>query len=53
MRPGVTGCVTYGETIDDTIAKEAVELSIKNLREKSEEIPTGEGVLEYTVDGHA
>ena len=53
--PMLPGCVTYGETIDDAIAmaREAIELSIEDLQEKGEEIPTEEGLLEYTVDIHA
>ena len=55
--PMLPGCVTYGETIDDTIAmaREAMEFSIEDLREKGEDIPTEERVLEYTltVDAHA
>ena len=43
--------LTYGETIDDAIAmaREAIELSIEDLQEKGEEIPTEEGLLEYTL----
>ena len=53
--PMLPGCVTYGETIDDAIAmaREAIELSIEDLQEKGEEIPTEERVLECTVDLHA
>lgn len=49
--PMLPGCVTYGETIDDAIAmaREAIELSIEDLQEKGEEIPTEEGLLEYTL----
>lgn len=49
--PMLPGCVTYGETIDDaiTMAREAIELSIEDLREKGEEILTEEGLLEYTL----
>lgn len=55
--PMLPGCVTYGETIDDAIvmAREAIELYIEDLRERGEDIPTEEGVLEYTltVEAHA
>jgi len=48
--PTLPGCVTYGETIDEAIemAREAIELYIEHLQEKGEEIPTEEGLLEYT-----
>ena len=55
--PSLRGCVTYGETIDEaiTMAREAIELYIEHLQEKGEEIPTEEGLLEYTltVEAHA
>ncbi|NVO65975.1 type II toxin-antitoxin system HicB family antitoxin [Methanofollis tationis] len=55
--PLLPGCVTYGETIDEAIAmaREAIELYIEDLREKGEDIPTEEGLLEYTltVEAHA
>ncbi|WP_221058478.1 type II toxin-antitoxin system HicB family antitoxin [Methanoculleus chikugoensis] len=49
--PSLPGCVTYGETVDEAIAmaREAVEIYIEELREKGEEIPTEEGLLEYTL----
>jgi predicted RNase H-like HicB family nuclease len=49
--------VTFGETVDEAIAmvREAIELYIEHLLEKGEEIPTEEGLLEYTltVETHA
>ena len=55
--PTLPVCVTYGETIDEAIemAREAIELYIEHLQEKGEEIPTEEGLLEYTltVEAHA
>jgi predicted RNase H-like HicB family nuclease len=55
--PSLTGCVTYGDTIEEAIdmAKEAIELFIESLKEHGEEIPTEEGTLEYTltVETHA
>jgi len=55
--PTLPGCVTFGETVDEAIAmaREAIELYIEDLLEKGKEIPTGEGVLEYTltVEAHA
>lgn len=40
--PALPGCVTYGETIDETIVmvKEAIELYLKSLQAHGEEIPT-------------
>lgn len=55
--PSLPGCVTYGENVDDAIemAREAIELFLESLREHGEEIPTDEGILEYTiiVEAHA
>jgi len=55
--PTLPGCVTFGETVDEAIAmaREAIELYIEDLQDKGEEIPTGEGLLEYTltVEAHA
>ncbi|MFQ5976309.1 MAG: type II toxin-antitoxin system HicB family antitoxin [Candidatus Hydrothermarchaeales archaeon] len=49
--PSLSGCVTYGDTIEEAIkmAKEAIELYIESLKEHGEEIPTEEGTLEYTL----
>jgi predicted RNase H-like HicB family nuclease len=49
--PSLPGCVTYGETLDEaiTMAREAIELYIESLRAHGEEVPTEEGVLEYTL----
>lgn len=51
MVPSLSGCVTYGDTIEEAIemAKEAIELYIESLKEHNEEIPTEEGTLEYTL----
>lgn len=55
--PTLSGCVTFGETVDEAIAmaREAIELYIEHLLEKGEEVPTEEGLLEYTltVEAHA
>jgi len=47
--------VTFGETVEEAMAREAIELYLEDLREKGEEIPTEEGLLEYTltVEAHA
>jgi antitoxin HicB len=49
--PSLPGCVTYGETIEDSIkfAKEAIQVYIESLIEHGEEIPTEEKTLEYTL----
>ncbi len=49
--PSLPGCITYGETIDESIinAKEAIELYIESLKSHGEEIPTEENILEYTL----
>jgi len=49
--PTLPGCVTFGESIEEaiTMAKEAIELYLESLRAHGDEIPTEEGVLEYTV----
>jgi len=55
--PTLPGCVTFGETVDEAIAmaREAIAFYIEDLQEKGEEIPTEEGLLEYTltVEAHA
>lgn len=50
--PALPGCVTYGDNIDHaiTMAKEAVELYIENLREKGEDIPDDNQTLEYSLN---
>jgi predicted RNase H-like HicB family nuclease len=49
--PVLPGCVTYGKTLDEAIrmAREAIELYIEILTEKGEDIPSEEGLLEYTL----
>ncbi|HEQ65287.1 MAG TPA: type II toxin-antitoxin system HicB family antitoxin [bacterium] len=49
--PSLTGCITYGKTIEEAIemAKEAIELYLESLKSHHEEIPTDEGTLEYTL----
>lgn len=55
--PSLPGCVTYGETVEESIemAKEAIELYIESLKAHGEEVPTEEDVLEYnlTLNSHA
>lgn len=49
--PSLPGCITFGETVDEAIqmAREAIELYVDALKAKGEEVPTEEGVLEYTL----
>ncbi|RAO99091.1 antitoxin HicB [Petrotoga sp. 9PW.55.5.1] len=49
--PTLTGCVTYGKTIEEAIkmAKEAIDLYLESLIENGEEIPTEDKTLEYTL----
>jgi antitoxin HicB len=44
------GCVTYGETIEESIdiAKEAIRLYIESLKAHGEPIPDETGTLEYS-----
>ena len=49
--PVLPGCVTYGKTLDEAIrmAREAIELFIEVLAENDEDIPTEDGLFEYTL----
>lgn len=49
--PSLPGCVTFGESLEEAkrMAKEAIELYLDSLRERGEEVPTEEDVLEYTL----
>ncbi|EKB48494.1 type II toxin-antitoxin system HicB family antitoxin [Cecembia lonarensis] len=49
--PALPGCITYGETVDEAIsmAKEAIELYIEELRERGETIPDDRNTLEYSL----
>jgi predicted RNase H-like HicB family nuclease len=49
--PSLSGCITYGDTIEEAIdmAKEAIELYIESLKEHGEVIPTEESTFEYTI----
>jgi predicted RNase H-like HicB family nuclease len=46
--PTLTGCITYGDTIDEAIdlAREAIEGYLDSLRAYGEEIPTEHGLIE-------
>ncbi|MBI9039136.1 MAG: type II toxin-antitoxin system HicB family antitoxin [Bacteroidales bacterium] len=47
--PALPGCITYGETIDEsiTMAKEAISLYLESLLEHKEDIPSEENTFEY------
>jgi predicted RNase H-like HicB family nuclease len=49
--PSLPGCVTFGNTIDESIkmAREAIELYLESLKAHGEEIPNEENILEYTL----
>ena len=49
--PSLPGCITYGEDVDEaiTMAREAIELYVESLVAHGEEVPTGEGTLEYAL----
>ena len=49
--PALLGCITYGENIDEAIsmAKEAIELYIEELKDRGEEIPDDSNTLEYSL----
>jgi predicted RNase H-like HicB family nuclease len=49
--PALSGCVTYGDTIDEAIsmAKEAIELYIESLVAHNEPIPDESNTLEYSI----
>ncbi|MGC8544454.1 MAG: type II toxin-antitoxin system HicB family antitoxin [Athalassotoga sp.] len=49
--PSLPGCVTFGNTIDESIkmAREAIELYIESLKAHDEQIPNEENILEYTL----
>ncbi len=55
--PTLPGCVTFGDTVEEAIemAREAITAYIESLRKHSEDIPTDEDTLEYSlsVETHA
>lgn len=55
--PVLPGCVTFGKTLNEAIdmARDAIEIYIENLVATGEDIPTEDGLLEYTltVKAHA
>lgn len=49
--PSLPGCVTYGENVEDAIsmAREAIELYIEELKERGEPIPDDSNAIEYSI----
>lgn len=47
--PALPGCITYGETIDEsiTMVREAIGLYLESLVEHGEDIPSEENTFEY------
>jgi antitoxin HicB len=50
--PVLPGCITYGENLDEalTMAKEAIELYIEELKERGEPVPDDGNTLEYSLN---
>lgn len=50
--PALPGCITYGEDVDEAIsmAKEAIELYIEELKDRGEIIPDDSRTLEYSLN---
>ena len=50
--PSLPGCITYGETVDEAIsmAREAIELYLEELKDRGEFIPDDNNVLEYSLN---
>ncbi len=49
--PALPGCITYGEDMDEAVsmAKEAIELYIEELKERGEKIPDDTDTVEYSL----
>lgn len=50
--PALPGCVTYGDTLEEAIsmAKEAIELYVEELRDRGETVPDDTETLEYSIN---
>lgn len=50
--PVLPGCITYGEDVDEAVsmAKEAIELYIEELRERGETVPDDSNTFEYSLN---
>ena len=49
--PTLPGCITYGESIDESVAmaKEAIELYIEELKSRGESVPDDTDTFEYSL----
>lgn len=49
--PSLPGCITYGDNVEEAIemAKEAISLYIKSLKDHGDEIPNDDDTLEYNL----
>ena len=50
--PAIPGCITQGDNIEEakTMAKEAIELYIEELKARGEKIPDNSNTLEYSLN---
>ena len=50
--PALPGCITQGDTIEEALAmaKEAIELYVKELQSRGEDIPDNSNTLEYSLN---
>ncbi len=50
--PSLPGCITYGDNVDEaiTMAKEAIELYIEELKDHGETVPDDSNLLEYNLN---
>lgn len=50
--PALPGCITYGEDVEEAIsmAKEAIELYIEELKDRGEPILDNSNTLEYSIN---
>ena len=50
--PALPGCITQGDDIDEAIsmAREAIELYIEELKSRGEEIPDDSHTFEYSLN---
>ncbi len=52
MVPALPGCITYGVNVDEsiTMAKEAIELYIEELKDHGEPVLDDSNLLEYNLN---
>ncbi|MBK6962570.1 MAG: type II toxin-antitoxin system HicB family antitoxin [Bacteroidales bacterium] len=50
--PALPGCITYGTDLNEakSMAREAIELYIEELKERGEPIPDDSNTLEYSIN---